>query len=102
MWSHSETADLFQSWTGGRDTFVFDNDFGHDTIKGFHAGSGSAHDVISLESSISTDYGHLQIQQAGHDTLIIADATNTILLTGVSASALTSMNFLFVHHDLAV
>jgi hypothetical protein len=102
MSSHSETADVFQSWTGGRDTFVFNKNFGQDTISGFHAGSGSAHDVISLDTSISTDYGHLQILQAGHDTLIVADATDTILLTGVSASALTSMNFLFLHHDLAV
>jgi hypothetical protein len=100
--SNTGTADVLQSWSGGKDVFVFNSDFGKDTINGFHAGNGTSHDVILLDANMVTDYSHLQIQQAGHDTLITIDADNTILLTGVSPSNLTSANFAFVHHDLFV
>lgn len=98
--SNSGVADAFQSWSGGKDTFAFNQNFGHDTINGFHAGSGTSHDIISLDASMVPDYSHLQVQQIGHDTMVTVDTNDTILLTGVSASNLTTANFAFVHHDL--
>jgi hypothetical protein len=100
--SNSGATDVFQSWSGGKGTFVFNQNFGHDTINGFHAGSGTSHDVISLDSSMVADYNHVQARQVGHDTLITIDANDAIVLTGVSASTLTTANFAFVHHDLHI
>ena len=100
--STAGVADTFQSWSGGKDNFVFNPGFAKDTIKGFHAGSGSSHDVISLDANLVADFSHLHFQQIGHDTLVTIDATDTILLTGVASSAVNASNFSFVHHDLLV
>jgi hypothetical protein len=95
-------ADTFHASSGGKDNFVFNTNFGKDTINGFHAGNGSSHDVISLDASMVADYSHLQFQHIGHDALVLVDATDWILLTGISHSALTASNVSFVHHDLIV
>jgi hypothetical protein len=102
MTSTPGVTDTFQAWSGGKDNFVFNANFGKDTFNGFHAGNGSSHDVITLDTNMVADYSHLQFQQIGHDTLVIVDSMDTILLTGISHSALTASNFSFVHHDLIV
>jgi Ca2+-binding RTX toxin-like protein len=77
------------------DTFVFDTtDFDHDTIADF----GSGFDVIEFDNAVFADFTAVQnaMEQVGDDTVITLDADNTITLTDVVASQLTTNDFTFV------
>lgn len=37
---------------------MFSESFGNGAIQGFHAGSGTSHDVISLDDRMAADYKH--------------------------------------------
>ncbi|OWV69250.1 RTX toxin [Rhizobium sp. R339] len=84
--------------TGGAaaDVFVYLANWGHDTITNFIA-TGSAHDAISIDNSIFADWESLfaATEQVGKDTIITADADNTITLRDVALSSLQSWDFLF-------
>ncbi|MGO7587560.1 calcium-binding protein, partial [Rhizobium leguminosarum] len=84
--------------TGGAatDVFIYSPHWGHDTITNFVA-TGSASDVISIDDSIFADWESLfaATEQSGNDTIITADADNTITLTNVALSSLHSWDFFF-------
>lgn len=114
--SHSQTAYLagasLTSATGvsdtltaastGGDSFVFGPNSGSDTIVGFHAGNASNHDIIVLDNSVVSDFGHLAMQQIDRDTLITLDTHDSILVKNVLPSALTSADFHFAQHGWAL
>lgn len=100
--STAGVADTFKSF--GADTFVFAAGFGKDVVNGFHAGSGTGHDVLLLDSSEATSFADLQARHAisasGHDTLIALSATDTILIKNVSPTALNADNVHVQDHGL--
>jgi hypothetical protein len=101
--STAGVADGFTSSGAGGDNFVFNSNFGKDTITGFHAGDAANHDTISIDSSLVSDFSHLVLQQVNHDTLLTVTASDTILIKNVLPSALTAADFQFVaHHDWMV
>jgi Ca2+-binding RTX toxin-like protein len=77
--------------TGGTssDTFIFHAGFGQDTIADFTAGAGSD-DVIQFDTSIFADYASVvaAASTSGSNTIITADASNTITLQGVALANL--------------
>jgi serralysin len=76
------------------DVFVYLPDWGHDTITNFGA-SGSGHDVIRIDDSVFSDWASLLTasSQSGNDTIITADADNTITLQNILLSSLQSEDF---------
>ncbi|CAN7610806.1 M10 family metallopeptidase C-terminal domain-containing protein [Neorhizobium sp. LjRoot104] len=84
--------------TGGvaADFFVYLPNWGHDTITNFVA-TGTAHDTIRIDDSVFADWASLLAasNQSGGDTLIMADANNTITLQNVLLSSLHSGDFQF-------
>ncbi|WP_206513403.1 beta strand repeat-containing protein [Rhizobium phaseoli] len=79
------------------DTFVYDANGGIDTIVGFVA-SGSAHDVLAVDSSVFADWAHLLAAstQSGSDVIITADADDKIILKNVTVASLQPANVQFV------
>jgi len=81
----------------GSDTFIFQGDFGQDTISDFDgSGEGDVIDLSSLSSIVSfEDLLSNHLTQEG-DSLVIDDGQgNTITLTGVEASELSENDFIF-------
>jgi VCBS repeat-containing protein len=81
----------------GNDTFVFENDFGANTITDF----GKGHDSIQLDQSHFSDFATViaNATSDGSQGTVISDpsaAGNTIDLLGVDASSLQASQFLFV------
>lgn len=78
----------------GRDTFHFTSGDGRDVIKDFDAAGG---EVIRI-----TGYTAYQsIEQVGADVRIVLSSSESILLEGVTLSAVTSANLVFGAEDLA-
>ena len=75
-------------------TFVFSG--GNDQISGFNAGAAADHDVIRLSKSFAPDFAHLNISQAGADTMVHLGDGASILLAHVNSTSLTHDNFLLV------
>ena len=83
---------------GGNDTFVFAPGFGKDTITDFTPGPNSGqHDVIAVDHSIFADFAAVMAAsaQVGADTVITADANNSITLANVNVSSLHHDDFAF-------
>jgi len=81
----------------GDDTFVFNTNFGHDTITDFVAGA-SSDDAVELRGiSGFASYAAVLAAAAddGTDTTITIDANNTIVLQNVLVSELHSDDFRF-------
>ncbi|MEH1850294.1 MAG: Calx-beta domain-containing protein [Nostoc sp.] len=74
----------------GNDIFVLVKGEGKDTIKDFNIGQ----DLIALSGGLL--YSGLSLTQSGNDTLIKVTANNEslALLTGITASTLTTSNFI--------
>lgn len=81
--------------TGGldADTFVFNEDFGHDTVTDFEAG-----DVIEIGGRGVVTFAELEalISEAGADTLVTFDDRNSILLEDVTPDDLQADDFRFL------
>ena len=84
--------------TGGanNDTFMFTQNFGHDTVTDFKAGGDA--DVIEFYTNVFADFAAVQnaMQQVGNDTVITLDADNTITLQNVNAANLHASDFGFI------
>lgn len=86
----------------GNDQFVFSTasttmvfDHGNDKVANFHAGSAGGYDVIEISKALVADYGHLQFEQSGQDTVIHINGSDSITLAHVTASQLSHNNFIF-------
>lgn len=82
------------SGMSGNDTFVFRGSFGHDTITDFVAGEASD-DVIDID--VFADFAAVlaAATQVGDDTLITADANNSVLLKNIAVANLHQDDFRF-------
>jgi VCBS repeat-containing protein len=77
------------------DTFVFGpTNFGANTIKNFNV----QQDTIQIDHTLFANFAAVQSHaaQTGADTVITADAANTITLEGIALSHLHTSDFLFV------
>ncbi len=77
------------------DTFVFGpTNFGANTIKNFNV----QQDTIQIDHTLFANFAAVQSHaaQTGADTVITADAANTITLEGIALSHLHASDFLFV------
>ncbi len=85
--------------TGGQgsDIFGFASGFGRDRITDFTAGAGAGRDQIQFAQSLFKDFSAVlaRTTQAGADSIITLDSSNSVVLAGVSKTALVSDNFLF-------
>ncbi|KAB1109575.1 hypothetical protein F4V89_27110 [Neorhizobium galegae] len=94
-----ETVTALSGATGGAasDIFVYTAGVGHDTITNFVA-AGTAHDVIEMDHAVFLDWAALLAasSQSGADTIIRADADNSITLKNVAVNTLQSNDFRFV------
>jgi VCBS repeat-containing protein len=84
-------GDILNAASFGRDTFVFANNFGHDTINNFHP----ALDVIELQQS---QFGSLanvlaDIQQVGADSVLTLDPNHVITIANTQHASLTAADF---------
>nr|WP_245312364.1 calcium-binding protein [Rhizobium sp. R693] len=79
------------------DFFVYAPNWGHDTIEDFVT-TGAAHDTIKIDQTIFSDWASLLAASnlSGSNTIITADANNTIILKNVAVSSLQSADFQFV------
>jgi hypothetical protein len=93
----TDTLDLSGTSTvtanGGSDAFVFGAAIGTEVINGF-----ASTDSIQFSKSDFASWSALQshISQSGANTVITLDASDTVTLTGVTATSLTSSEFKFV------
>jgi hypothetical protein len=73
----------------GNDSFVFGNDFGHDTVLDFQA-AGAARDSITFSKSVFADWGAFAsaISDSPDGAVITVDTHNAITLVGVTAAEL--------------
>ncbi len=82
----------------GADVFAFSgNAFGRDIVTDFAAGTAGT-DVIQLSAAAFASFAAVQsrMSQAGADTVITLDASNTITLRSVTMSSLLAGDFAFV------
>ena len=84
-------GDVLNAASFGQDTFVFANNFGHDTINNFHP----ALDFIQLQQS---QFGSLaavmaDIQQVGADSVLTLDANHVITIANTPHASLTATDF---------
>ena len=79
---------------GGDDTFVFDQNYGNDTINDFKNGN----DVIELSSALFSDYSDVMshANQIGDDVVITYDINNSLTLKSMTLTNLVSSDFHFV------
>ncbi len=84
-------GDVLNAASFGQDTFVFANNFGHETINNFHP----ALDVIQLQQS---QFGSLaavmaDIQQVGANSVLTLDANHVITIANTPHASLTAADF---------
>jgi VCBS repeat-containing protein len=84
-------GDILNAASFGQDTFVFADNFGHETVNNFHP----ALDVIQLQQS---QFGSLaavmaDIQQVGPDSVLTLDANHIITITNTPHTSLTASDF---------
>jgi Ca2+-binding RTX toxin-like protein len=77
----------------GNDMFVFDQQFGNDTITDFDTKS----DVVQFNHALFANYAAVMgsAQQEGHDTVITYDKSNAVTLDNVAIASLQPSNFQF-------
>ena len=76
---------------GGSDTFVFSNNFGHDTIADYQA----SNDVIEFSHSVFSDFASVldHATQVNTDVVITLDSHNSLTLHDTTISQLASNQF---------
>ena len=80
---------------GGDDVFVFTGNFGDDVINGFDtASSGEQIDLSAIDSIVDFEDVMTNLTELNGDTILTIDG-NTITLTGISISDLSSDDFIF-------
>jgi hypothetical protein len=79
--------------TQGTDNFVFDPNFGRDTLVDFTPGV----DNIDFNQTVFETFEHIMdaAMQVGGDTVIAVDQTNSVTLMNVDMATLTVNDFLF-------
>jgi Ca2+-binding RTX toxin-like protein len=79
---------------GGNDTYIFQTGSGRDIITDFSAGKGAG-DVIRLQGYGFKSFDQVQaaLSQDGADTVLRLSATDSVRLTGVTASSLDADDF---------
>ena len=88
----SPSDDHFTS--AGADTFVFKGGFGHDTISGFNAGTGSLHDVLQFDAgAFQHDNPIWSARDVGNDVVLTTIAHDTVTLLGVQKDQLVMNDF---------
>jgi hypothetical protein len=87
---------LYSGSSNLSDTFVFASNFGHSTIQGFTAGSGSGHDVTQFSQSVFDSFATVlsHASQVGQD-VVISSGSETLKLLNTNKSALNSQDFHF-------
>jgi hypothetical protein len=84
-------GDTLNAASFGQDTFVFANNFGHNTINNFHP----ALDAIQLQQS---QFGSLaavlaDLHQVGADSVLSLDPNHVITVTNTAVASLTAAHF---------
>lgn len=74
----------------GNDKFVFDDNWGSDTITDY----GTGNDLLDMSASTLT-YQDLTVSQSGLDTEIVDGFGNVITLTGIDSTTIDQTDFLF-------
>lgn len=87
--------DVFKG-NGGKDTFVFAPNFGHDVITDFRA-SGRSHDVVEFSKNVFNDFASVlsHASQSGRDVVIDAGGGNTLTLKDTKLASLDKTDFHF-------
>jgi hypothetical protein len=89
----------------GNDTFVFNGNFGRETITDFHPSTVDSHgavitpgDLIELSQTSFSNFAAVQshARQAGTDVLLTASSADTITLNNVQLTALQAADFRFL------
>jgi hypothetical protein len=80
------------------DLLKFSENFGHETIDNFTAGTGAAHDTLELGVGGFGGYAPIssEMSQVGSDMVIRLGATNSVTLDHVALSSLVATDFKFV------
>jgi len=96
--SHEAVKDTLVSSSIASDTFLFHSQVGQDTISGFQAHGGDIHDRVAFDSSLVDDYAslHTLMSSTAAGTLITFDDHNSVLISKVAMTNLSSEDFLFV------
>jgi hypothetical protein len=81
-------GDVFNAASYGQDTFVFANNFGHETVNNFQP----AFDVIQLQQSQFANLAAVMadIQQVGPNSVLTLDVNHVITLTNIQHTSLTA------------
>lgn len=81
----------------GNDQFVFDPNFGHDTVTDFESGVGLG-DMLRFDSTIFSSFEQVlaAATQVENDTIITVDENNSVTLSNVQRSTLTADDFGFL------
>jgi hypothetical protein len=84
-------GDTLNAASYGQDTFVFSNNFGHDTVNNFQP----ALDVIQLQQSVWGNLANVMadIQQVGANSVLTLDANHVITITNIQHTSLTTADF---------
>ena len=93
----STGSDTLTGTAGRTDLFLFGAATGNDMVRGFEpASAGSTHDVIELVGTSYQNFDQLKPQISGTGAAVIRlDGSNSITLSGVSASSLSPADFRF-------
>ncbi|GAU85718.1 cadherin domain-containing protein [Bosea sp. BIWAKO-01] len=89
-------ADVLIGGTGN-DTFIFSQNFGHDTISDF-GDVGGNNDRIQFSTATFANFGAVAAasQQIGADVVITVDENNSVILANIAIGTLGSSDFFFI------
>ena len=85
-------GDTLNAASYGQDTFVFNNNFGHDTVNNFQP----ALDVIQLQATVwggNVATIMADIQQVGANSVLTLDPNHVVTITNTQHASLTAADF---------